>query len=168
MTNAALNACAAALAGLACLATAPIAGAQTADREARQVCRTVVGVTPGEKHFAACAQSLTDSLRRFERQRWLAVARRDCLARGLEANTAALAECELAAPRSGVLRVDGPTAPAPSPGGTRDYFLISRETALHRMRLACAALGFDPDQGAFDGCVADLRAALGRASEPSM
>jgi hypothetical protein len=163
-----LNACAAALAGLAGLAAAPAVTAQTMDREVAQVCKNVVGVAPGEKHFAACTQSLADSLRNLAHERGLAVARRECLAQGLQPNTGALAECELTAPRAEVLPVGGPAGATPLPGGARSYFMISRDTAFQRMQLACARLGFDPDQGAFGGCVADLKSALGRAGEPSM
>jgi hypothetical protein len=53
-------------------------------------------------------------------------------------------------------------------GGARDYFTISRDAAFQRDQLACARLGFDPGQQSYAGCVADLKTALARASEPAM
>ena len=168
MPSSALKSCAAALAGLACLAAAPAVTAQPAERDVSQVCRNVIGLAPGEKHFAACTQSLGDSVRGLEQGRGMALARRACLAQGLQPDTGALAECELSSARADGRPAADTTGWAPIPGGARDYFMISRETAYRRDELACARLGFDPDQGAFGGCVADLKAALARASDPSM
>jgi hypothetical protein len=168
MPSAALKSCAAALAGLACLAAASAVPAQTPSHDVAQVCQNVVGLAPGEKHFAACVQSLSDSVGNLERGRDVAAARRECLAQGLQPDTGAFAECELNAARTETAVSDGPGNASPRPGGARDYFMISREAAYHRDELACARLGFDPDQGAFSGCVSDLKAALARASEPAM
>jgi hypothetical protein len=168
MTSATLTACAAALAGLA-FASAPLAAAQSDGYgEVGALCRGVIGLSPGEKHFAACIDSLTRSVRGLEHGRGLVVARRECLARGLQPDTGAFAECELTAERAEAQPGDGAVGGGPIPGGARDYFTISRETAYHRDELACARLGFDPDQPAFGDCVSDLKAALARASEPSM
>ena len=98
------------------------------------LCQRVVGVWPGEKHFAACVESLTRSAQRL----------------GRGADTGA------------------PGGETPTPGGARSYFEISRQTALARDRLACARLGFEPPGSGFDACVADLGAALTRASMPMM
>jgi hypothetical protein len=131
-----------------------------------QICASVVGLAPGEKHFAACEQSLAASLHNLREGEGYAAARRGCMDRGYRPNTAGLAQCELAAtPASDPL---GPAYDAPVPGGSRSYFMISRETAFQRDQLACAKLGFDPAQNAFADCASDLRAALARASEPAM
>ena len=60
---------------------------------------------------------------------------------------------------------NGPEYLATPPGGSRSYFMVSRETAFQREQLACARLGFDPTQAPFGDCAADLRAAMARASE---
>jgi hypothetical protein len=121
---------------------------------------------PGEKHYAACVESLSRSLQGLREGEGFGLARRGCVARGYAPNTAGLAECELAgAPASAE---GGPRYPTETPGGSRSYFMVSRETAFRRDRLACARLGFDPTQAPFGDCAADLRAALARASEPAM
>ena len=168
MPSTLLNACAAAVVGLTSLAVAPVVSAQpSAQGEVAGICRSVLGLEPGEKHFAACTDSLGRSLAELQAGRGMASARRDCLAQGLTPDTRAFAECELAASQGPArpVRDDGAQV---IPGGIRSYFMISRETAYHRDQLACVRLGFDPDQGAFTACVTDLKAALARASEPAM
>jgi hypothetical protein len=147
------------------LATPVSARTDGGDR-AGHICANVVGLAPGEKHFAACEQSLADSLHNLREGEGYAVARRGCLERGYRPNTAGLAQCELAAtPASDP---QGPAYDAPVPGGSRSYFMVSRDVAFQRDQLACAKLGFDPAQNAFADCASDLRAALARASEPAM
>jgi len=168
MPSAVLKACAATLVGLTSLAAAPVVSAQpSAQGEVAGICRGVLGLEPGEKHYAACTDSLGRSLQDLDQGRGMAAARRECLARRLAPDTSAFAECELAASQEAArpVRDDGATV---IPGGTRSYFMISRETAYRRDQLACARLGLDPDQGAFGSCVADLKTALARASEPAM
>jgi len=130
------------------------------------LCQSVVGLAPGEKHFAACEQSLADSLRGLREGEGTGLARQECLGRGYRANTPGLAECELSAAPAAEPR--GPAFDAPIPGGSRSYFLVSRDTAFQRDQLACAKLGFDPAQSAFADCASELRGALARASEPAM
>jgi hypothetical protein len=130
------------------------------------VCAGVVGLSPGEKHYAACVQSLSHSLAALRRGEGVAAARARCLARGLAPGSAALAECELAAaPAAGDA---GPPGGAAVPGGVRSYFEVSHHVAFQRDQLACARLGFEPASGSFDDCVADLRAALSSASTSMM
>jgi hypothetical protein len=155
------------VAGLAlALPGAVSAGSYSDDGEVGAVCASVVGVQPGEKHYAACVESLSRSLDGLRAGEGMGLARRGCLARGYRPNTSGLAECELAAGPAPA--ASGPEYPAASPGGSRSYFMISRETAFQRDQLACARLGFDPTQAPFGDCAADLRAALARASEPAM
>jgi hypothetical protein len=155
---------------LAGLAMAPpggaYAGSWAGDGEVGAVCASVVGVQPGEKHYAACVESLSRSLSGLRAGEGMGLARRGCLAQGYRPNTPGLAECELAAAPAAATR--GPEYPAANPGGSRSYFTVSRETAFQRDQLACARLGFDPTQAPFGDCAADLRAALARASEPAM
>jgi hypothetical protein len=139
----------------------PDAGDQVA-----QVCASVVGLAPGEKHFAACQQSLADSLQGLREGQGTALARRYCLDHGYRPGTPGLAECELASTPADAPR--GPDFDAPVPGGSRSYFLVSRDTAFRRDELACAKLGFDPSQSAFADCASELRGALARASDPAM
>jgi hypothetical protein len=142
------------------------AGSYADDGEVGAVCASVVGVQPGEKHYAACVESLSRSLESLRAGEGMGLARRGCLARGYRPNTSGLAECELAAAPAPA--ASGPEYSAANPGGSRSYFVVSRETAFQRDQLACARLGFDPTQAPFGDCAADLRSALARASEPAM
>jgi hypothetical protein len=137
-----------------------------ADGQVAQVCASVVGLAPGEKHFAACEQSLADSLHGLREGQGTALARRGCLEQGYRPGTPGLAECELAGAPADAPR--GPDYDGPVPGGSRSYFLVSRDTAFRRDELACAKLGFDPAQSAFADCASELRGALARASDPAM
>jgi len=156
---------AAALASLV-LAIPIVASARPGGALVDQICARVVGLVPGEKHFAACEQSLSDSLQGLREGRGTALARRHCLDQGYRHGTAGLAECELAGAPANPPR--GPDYDAPVPGGPRSYFLVSRDTAFQRDELACARLGFDPAQSAFADCASELRGALARASDPAM
>jgi hypothetical protein len=158
---------AAALAALACLAAPPAALASPArDGAVGRVCAGTLGLDPGEKHYAACVQSLSGSLANLQAGQGIAAARRACAARGLTPGAAAFDECELrladAAPAS------APVSDAAPAGGGRSYFESSRAEAWRRDELACARLGFDPAGTAFQACVSDLRGALARASMPAM
>src|SRR5271154_6242298 len=89
-----LTAAAASLAVASPIAAA--AGSNGGDR-VDQICAGGGGLAPGEKHFAACEQSLSDSVRNLREGEGYASARRGCLDRGYRPNTAGLAQCELAA-----------------------------------------------------------------------
>ena len=159
---------AAALAALVCIAAPPAALAGPArDGAVGQVCTGTLGLEPGEKHYDACVQSLSDSLASLQAGRGMGAARRACLARGLAPGAAQFDECELAmagsAPASAAA-IDE----SPAPGAARSYFATSRADAWRRGELACAKLGFDPAGAAFQSCAADLRGALARASMPAM
>jgi hypothetical protein len=142
------------------------AGSYADDGAVGAICAGVVGLQPGEKHYAACVESLSRSLQGLREGEGFGLARRGCLARGYAPNTSGLAECELAAAPASA--PGGRQYPTETPGGSRSYFAVSRETAFRRDQLACARLGFDPTQAPFGDCAADLRAALARASEPAM
>jgi hypothetical protein len=152
------------LGGLAMAAPPAVAAS---DDPVAQVCAQVVGLSPGEKHYAACVASLTHSLQGRRRGEGLEAARQACLARGYQPGSPALAECELATPPAAATAA-GPSAGMAIPGGSRSYFEVSRRTAFERDQLACARLGFEPAAGGFDDCVADLRAALAQASTSMM
>ena len=157
---------AAALATLVCLA-APAAVANPArDGAVGRVCAGTMGLEPGEKHYAACVQSLSGSLAALHAGEGIAAGRRACAARGLTPGAADFDECELrmadAAPAPDLANDPAPT------GGGRSYFESSRREAWRREELACARLGFDPADTAFQSCVGDLRGALARASMPAM
>src|ERR1700722_4750566 len=151
-------ACAVSLAGLASLLAVPATAAPARDGAVGHVCAATLGLDPGEKHYAACVQSLSGSLADLRAGQGMAVARRACLARGMTPGAADFNECELreadAAPPPQV--VDDSAAPA----GGRSYFETSRQEAWRRGELACARLGFDPAGSAFQSCAADLRGAL--------
>jgi hypothetical protein len=156
------------LAAAACLAAPPAALASPAPRAGAvgRICAGTLGLDPGEKHYAACVQSLTGSLADLRAGQGMASARRACAARGLAPGAAAFDECELrladAAPAA------DPAGDGPAVAGGRSYFESSRGEAWKRDELACARLGFDPADTAFQACVSDLRGALARASMPAM
>lgn len=156
----------AALAAVACLAAPPALASPSGDGAVGRVCAGTLGLAPGEKHYAACVQSLTGSLANLDAGRGVAAARHACLARGLAPGAADFDECELreagAATRAQAIDDSAP------PGRARSYFETSRREAWRRGELACAKLGFDPADAAFQGCVADLRGALAQASMPAM
>ena len=130
-----------------------------------RICADVVGLHPGEKHFQACVDSLTQSMASLSAGEAMAEARRRCLAKGLRAGTSELSECELAEHPRPRLAADA----TPPPDAGRSYFVVSREVAFKRDQIACARVGFDPAQGeGFADCAAHLRAALARASMPAM
>src|SRR5580698_139378 len=81
------------------LGAAPIGASAQPDREGEvgRICVSVVGVQVGEKHYAACVQSLSQSLQGLRESEDRGLARRSCLARGYRYDTSGLAECELAA-----------------------------------------------------------------------
>jgi hypothetical protein len=156
------------VAAVCLLATAPTGASAQPDREGEvgRICVSVVGVQVGEKHYASCVQSLSQSLQGLREGEGRGLARGSCLALGYRADTSGLAECELAAGPAGAAR--GPDYPAKNPGGSRSYFMVSREMGFQRDQLACARLGFEPTQSPFGDCAADLRAALARASNPAL
>jgi hypothetical protein len=158
--------CAAATVAALFGAATPTAALAQPYGEVGRVCETVVGLQPNEKHYAACVESLTQSAQGLRQGESLAIARRGCLAQGYRPNTSGLAECELASGPAAA--AGGPAYPSQVPGGSRSYFVVSRETAFQRDQLACARLGFDPSQPPFGDCAADLRGALARASDPAM
>jgi hypothetical protein len=156
----------AAFTAAASFAGSPALSASMSDTVAG-VCTRVVGLSPGEKHFVACVQSLSHSLQGLHRVEDATQARQACLARGYAPRSPGLAECELAA-LPGMTSAPGPAGQTSVPGGSQSYFTVSKRTAYERDQLACARLGFEPAAGAFDDCVADLRAALAEASTSMM
>jgi hypothetical protein len=111
-------------------------------------------------------QSLSDSLAGLQAGRGMVAARRACLARGLAPGAADFDECELTA--ADVASPAAVVAVGAASEDGRSYFATSRAEAWRRDRLACARLGFDPAEAAFQSCAADLRGALARASTPAM
>lgn len=133
--------------------------------QVQQICSRIVGLAPGEKHFAACEESLSASLRNLRQGEGISLSRRTCLDEGHRPRTPDFARCELdAAPAAEAPLSDG----GPVPGGSRSYFVVSRSDAFRRDQMACAQLGIDPAGDAFAECTAGLRAALARASQPAM
>jgi hypothetical protein len=138
----------------------------------RNICRSIIGVSPGEAHFDACVQSLSDSLRASDRDRALLDARNDCASKGMARDSSELAECTLRAADSisarrplsesdaGAQDADQPSGPA------RSYFSTSPRDAFRRDQLACARLGLDPTGAPFAHCVASLQAGLFSADNP--
>ena len=115
---------------------------------ARQICKVVIQVQPGEEQFDGCVSSLMDSLRNVGRNHALQLAHDDCLAKELGVGSSDFAEC--------VSR----TAEAEPAQSSRSYFTASPEVVLERERMACAQLGFEPATRAFASCFGDLSSTL--------
>ena len=150
-----------------------IVPAQAADKTgakhlAQQICRSVIGVQPGESQFEGCTSSLSDSLESISRGRAVAQARNACFAQGLKPGNADLSLCLLRAadttPDPAAVKlpdIAGMTAGiAADPQSSKSYFAVTPGMKFHREQQACAMLGFDPAFGAFASCVADLQSTL--------
>ena len=126
-----------------------------------QVCGRTLGLQPGEAHFVACTESLTQSAQDIRRGQMLAWARQRCLADG----DPRLAVCELRrADEAPPVPATVLTASGPPP---RSYFLVSNAEVVRRIQEACAEVGLDPVQPAFGSCQAGLQAALFEADNPA-
>lgn len=129
-----------------------------------QICQSVIGVRPGETHFAGCVDSLSQSWRGLDRARRLAGARAGCIAHGLAPNTPELAQCVLASSSDATSPSVRPTS---EPGSSApSYFRASPREAHRREEQACARLGYDPTSGGFASCVAGLQSTMFAADNP--
>lgn len=138
-----------------------------------RVCQTVMHVQPGEEHYDACVESLSDSMQSLNRGSALQQARGHCLDEGLSPDSPGWGECELqsaerqpVAARSPNLAISG-VGQMQEPGSSKSYFSTSPHDVFRREQLSCARLGFDPADGAFAGCVASLQSALFAADNPA-
>jgi hypothetical protein len=93
-------------------------------------------------------------------------ARDVCLDSGLKERTAALAECTLRGANNAPATVQSADLATPTPSAS-SYFQASNRERIGREQLACARIGLNPRLGAFDSCVAGLRAAMFAADNPS-
>jgi hypothetical protein len=144
-----------ALASVAAYARADAPGADAGqDASVAEICQTVVRIEPGGAQYEACVLSLADSLRSLGRDRAMRQARIDCLDKGLRPDSRGLAE------RTLQLTGAGPTS-------SRSYFYVSQSEVYRREQLSCIRLGFDPADGAFADCVANLDGGLFAADNPS-
>jgi hypothetical protein len=147
------------------------AAAQPYDRDGPssdlgQICRSVVGASPGEAHYVGCVESLSESQRSFDHDRAVGQARASCLAEGLRPNTPDLAECTLN--RSRTARADAvrPVVAADRPGAAKSYFYASPSEVHRREETSCAGLGLEPGSGGFASCVASMQSAMFAADNP--
>ena len=165
--QAAAIACVLAFAGAAGCAVAGPSGGLSSDQASGvgQICRSTLGVEPGEAHYVGCVESLSASLNDLGRGRALARARGGCIDQGLGPNTPALAQCVLRGSDAAVMsaRMVSQTSEADTP---RSYFYTSPREVYRREQLSCARLGLDPTSRAFGGCVASLQSALFAADNP--
>ena len=144
----------------------PAAAAAAPASPVAGVCRSVMGLEPGQAQFEGCMESLGGTLGRIGGDRAVVDARRACLDRGLTLGTASLAVCTVQGRGATSARaptlVDASTAPT----AAKSWFYASNPERRQRERLACASLGLDPTGSAFDSCVAGLAGALFEADNP--
>jgi hypothetical protein len=127
-----------------------------------EVCRNTMGISGGtNSEYMACEQSLSRSYAaRLEAGAAVAV-RRSCEEQGLKPGTIELSKCELHGPSAQLAQaaynqdVDPPAA-----GPTKSYINASSDEVHHRMKEACADIGYDPVSSGFGQCVADLQSNL--------
>jgi hypothetical protein len=138
----------------------------------QQICRSVMGIPVGIGLSSDCVENLSGSAVALSQSNTqgqaLAEARRTCLAKGLTPGDPALSTCELStvanasAPASRVVRIDA--AALEKPAGS--YFYASFNEVRRREQAACARLGYEPIDGRFASCVANLDAALYASEHP--
>jgi hypothetical protein len=159
-------ACVAALAGVPGWAAARSAG-PTADQLAQvgRICQSVVRIRPGEAQYVGCVSSLSDSLQSLEQGRALQQARAACLGKGLGPDSPDWGDCILQSAGAPYPAIKA-AAEAEAPGASKSYFSASPREVARREQLACARLGFDPADGAFAGCVANLAGTLFEIDNP--
>jgi hypothetical protein len=165
--HAAAIACVLAFAGAAGCAAAGPSGGPSSDQASGvgQICRSTLGVEPGEAHYVGCVESLSASMNDLGRGRALARARGDCIDRGLRPDTPALAECVLHGSDAPVMSART-VSQASEAGAPKSYFYTAPRDVYRREQLSCARLGLDPTSRAFGGCVAGLQSALFAADNP--
>jgi hypothetical protein len=114
---------------------------------------------PLENHYQGCVASLSGSLRSVDQSYGLAQADRDCRGRGLASGGPDLAQCVLETQRAGALRA--PTMTAVSDErvqvAPRSFYSAGPHEESRREEMACARLGLNPVDLAFDNCVKDLK-----------
>jgi len=132
-------------------------------------CRTIMRLDPGEAHEVGCFESLSRTLAHNHVDEALAQARTRCLAEGMRPRTGDFAVCVLQRGDSArPVPVEAALIqPADVPGGARSFAMTSNGDRRRREELACASLGLDPTDGAFDGCVAGLAATMFALDNPS-
>jgi len=142
--SAAIMAGAIALASVAVCARADAANPDTGQIiGVGEICQTVIRLEPGGAQYAACVLSLADSLR--------GLSKTDCLDQGLKPG---LAACTL-------------QSTGPEPTSSRSYFYASQREIYRREQQSCVRLGFEPADGAFADCVANLDGRLFAADNPA-
>jgi hypothetical protein len=117
----------------------------------------------GENHYQGCVNSLVTALNSAARAHSMVRIDADCRARGYAQGTPALAECVLHAPSAGV----EPVALVGDERGTASsFYTASPGEIARREREACAAVGLNPLDSAFDACVSDMSDTFDRIDNP--
>ncbi len=153
------------------------------------ICENVMGLSPKEplsggtwlgeprldyytSHYRACVVTLSDSLQSVADAQLTKQADVDCRAKGFASGSSDLALCVLqsVSSRPNPVRVSQSDA-APSLGGNLpaargSFFYASPHEAVRRVQVACAALGLEPSEGAFESCVSKMDHALYAIDNP--
>lgn len=117
----------------------------------------------GENHYQGCIASLATALNGVAQSHSLVRADADCRARGYAEGSPALAECVLHAPAAGVEPV---ALVGGEPRAVSSFYTASPGEIARREREACAAVGLNPLDTAFDNCVSDMSDTFDRIDNP--
>jgi hypothetical protein len=151
------------------------------------ICQNVMGLSPQEplkggdwlgqprldydtSHYRVCIISLSDSLQSAVDARLTQQADADCRAKGLTPGSSDLALCVLnyvnERPADDTQPASATLSRVALPQPTTSYYYASPHDYVRRERIACAALGLEPAQSAFDTCVANINHALHAIDTP--
>jgi hypothetical protein len=127
-------------------------------------CSQVMGLRPGETYFAACKESLSQSLAAKAEGQALANAGNNCRQQGLVPGTAAFSICVLDNESPGAGTTSSPMASVKFAGTSmqsgKSFYEVAPVMRWNRERYSCAQLGLIPGSAAFGECITSLDGAF--------
>jgi hypothetical protein len=123
-------------------------------------CSQVMGLRPGETYFAACKESLSQSLAAKVEDQALAAADNTCRQQGLVPGTAAFSTCVLDDEGAGSQASSSGMASVQFAGMStesgKSFYEVAPVMRWNRERYSCAQLGLIPGNAAFGQCITNL------------
>jgi len=127
-------------------------------------CSQVMGLRSGETYFAACKESLSQSLATKADGQAIAAADNTCRQQGLVSGTAAFSICVLDNENTGSGAPTSPMASVNFSGMStergKSFYEVAPVMRWNRERYACAQLGLIPGNAAFGQCITNLDGAF--------